>query len=71
MVSCINKSHVQKIQCFEAENGKEAIDVFTREHIDAIIMDCKMPVLDGIAATRVLLMLTDFIYLGDTKVRGG
>jgi two-component system cell cycle response regulator DivK len=32
---------------FEARNGQEALDVVTREGVDLIILDLKMPVLDG------------------------
>jgi ribonuclease P protein subunit RPR2 len=36
----------------EAENGEEAISVAASLHPDVVLMDVKMPVLDGIAATR-------------------
>jgi signal transduction histidine kinase/CheY-like chemotaxis protein/HPt (histidine-containing phosphotransfer) domain-containing protein len=35
-------------------NGQEALDVLERQHFDAVLMDCQMPVLDGYAATRAL-----------------
>lgn len=46
-----------------APNGKEAIDTVLREMPDLILMDVKMPVMDGIAATKVLKgdMRTRFI----------
>ena len=35
-----------------AGNGREAIDRFSAEPFDLILMDCRMPVLDGYAAAR-------------------
>ena len=39
----------------EAANGEEAVEVVTRLLPDVTLMDIRMPVLDGIAATRRLL----------------
>jgi DNA-binding NarL/FixJ family response regulator len=39
----------------EAANGEEALDVVRRLRPDVTLMDIRMPVLDGIAATRALL----------------
>jgi DNA-binding NarL/FixJ family response regulator len=39
----------------EAANGEEAVEVVTRLVPDVTLMDIRMPVLDGIAATRRLL----------------
>ena len=36
----------------EAENGEDAIAVAASVHPDVVLMDVKMPVLDGIAATK-------------------
>lgn len=37
-----------------ARNGLEAIDVAERENPDLILMDMKMPIMDGIAAVKKL-----------------
>jgi len=39
----------------EAANGEEAVDVVSRLAPDVTLMDIRMPVLDGIAATRRLM----------------
>lgn len=37
-----------------AYNGKEAIDMFIEHTPDLILMDVKMPVMDGLEATRLI-----------------
>ena len=36
----------------EASNGQEAVDIAAREHLDLILMDLDLPILDGILATQ-------------------
>ena len=36
----------------EASNGQEAVDIAGREHLDLILMDLDLPILDGIVATQ-------------------
>ena len=37
-----------------ANNGREALDILSRQQYDIAFMDCQMPVLDGYEATRAL-----------------
>ncbi len=51
IVSLLNKI-LPEANILEASNGKEAIDIFERIHVDLIFMDIQMPVMDGFEATR-------------------
>lgn len=43
----------------EASNGQEAVDIAGREHLDLILMDLDLPILDGIIATQLIRQQTD------------
>ena len=43
-----------KVNILRATNGQEAIDIFENNHIDLILMDIKMPVMDGLLATQAI-----------------
>jgi len=38
----------------QASNGQEAVEVAARVHPDVVLMDVRMPILDGVRATRLL-----------------
>jgi len=42
-------------ECLIADNGLEAIDIAKRLHVDAILMDIHMPVIDGITACETIV----------------
>lgn len=39
-------------QTLLADNGREALELLSSEHVDLILMDCQMPVLDGFETTE-------------------
>ncbi|MBI9067491.1 MAG: response regulator [Salinivirgaceae bacterium] len=37
-----------------AENGKEAVEIVKNNHVDLILMDIKMPIMNGLEATKII-----------------
>lgn len=46
------KSMLKGFDLVRAVNGAEAVDKVRQEHFDLVLMDIKMPVMDGLAATK-------------------
>ena len=42
------------LKLFFAANGREALNIIRQKKLDLIIMDIKMPILDGLRATKIL-----------------
>ena len=52
MLSTLLRKHGMEVTC--VENGKEALDTLQENSFDLILMDIQMPVMDGLAATKVI-----------------
>jgi two-component system, sensor histidine kinase len=46
--------HSLGLQVIEAEDGKQAVAQLERQHVDMVLMDIQMPVMDGYDATRLV-----------------
>lgn len=46
-----------KYKVIHAKNGKEAVEITKKDKIDLVLMDLKMPILDGYEATKQIKKL--------------
>ena len=51
LMTYILKKHYDMVR---ARNGKEAVDIALSEDLPLILMDIKMPLMDGLEATRII-----------------
>jgi CheY-like chemotaxis protein len=52
----ILKEYIKKLghQCFEAENGKVAIEALQNDNFDLVLLDLEMPVMNGFETAKYI-----------------
>jgi two-component system, response regulator YesN len=58
LMDIVKKSDLGIVECIEVENGADAVEIMNKDCIDIVVMDIRMPVMDGITAAK--LMKQDF-----------
>jgi len=79
-VKIINKFlELNGYSCDNVYNGKEAVEAYSKNEYDIILMDCQMPIMDGYEATRkiraieknkkhtIIIAMTAYAMEGDKK----
>ncbi|OLO26318.1 hypothetical protein BTR23_23430 [Alkalihalophilus pseudofirmus] len=49
-----DKDNLGVLKCMEAMNGVSAVDTVKNNQIDIVLMDIKMPIMDGITAAKII-----------------
>ena len=44
----------ERVKCIRVKNGKDAVEAAQKHKFDIILMDCQMPVMDGLSASRAI-----------------
>ena len=44
----------EQVKCIRVKNGKDAVEAAQKHKFDIILMDCQMPVMDGLRASRAI-----------------
>ncbi len=55
--------YLEEYEVIEAENGKEAIEIFKNENVDLVIMDIMMPKMDGYTACKEIKQIKDVPFI--------
>ena len=55
-----------KASLFWSRNGQETIDIHEKENVDLILMDIKMPVMNGYEATKIIKSRWDVPIIAQT-----
>ena len=52
----VARSMLEKLHCsvVAAGNGREALEQFEKQELELVLMDCQMPEMDGLTATRLI-----------------
>ena len=52
----VASEYLASLGCFvtSVENGREAIEALEKDYFDVVLMDCQMPEMDGLTATRAI-----------------
>lgn len=50
-------------EVIHAENGQEAVELFQRDHPDLVLMDIKMPIMDGYEATKRIKAMSGDVFV--------
>lgn len=54
LIMIIKKEYLDICQLFEATNGAEALELAKQNQMDVVLMDVKMPIMDGLVAAEMI-----------------